>query len=874
MARSWSVAAIRAIDPAGPDAQVMITGAHIPDLKMRQSLFIIVLLMFSLSAVAADNNAARYKGRTVTSVIDEFRAMGFGFAYSTSLVSDTLPVTIEPTSTDELQIVKQILGPHNLTIRSEEGLWLIVRGDQGGQQQGEVLLIVRDKRDYAPLEQLTVRATPALASASILVPGIQQYSELEPGIYRIEVVASGFDPAVRRVYVEPGKTTEVTFLLEPERPEIEAITVSASRYEISRDINTSAFYLDQRTIQNMPDIGEDPVRVVQRLPGTAASGVSARAHFRGGEESETGIILNGQRLFDPFHIRDYNNIFSTIDARAIDGVEVFTGGFPARYGDRLSGFVLMNSLDTIQPRHTELGVSVFNTSILSAGTFPGGAAQWLVSARRSNLDLVLNPKLGQPNYYDVFSQLAFDLTPDVRLSLNGLYADDSVTVILENEPSELEQATSETQNAQFWVTLENQWSPVLRSISVVSFNSFSNHQLGETNDAEEIVSDVDDRRSVDRYGFRQDWFWNQSDIHLVQWGFQAENSEARYDYTGQAEFFGLSALYQDVDDTISRDLSAAPIGNSFAVYLSDRWKVARNTIVELGLRWDDQTYTGLVSDSQLSPRLSVLHAISPQTELRFSWGRYHQSQGIHELQIEDGVTSFFPAQRADHLIAGIRHSFNNKVSVRLELFQKDMSRLRPRFENLFDPLALIPELQPDRVRIAPSKARARGLEFSIDRTNGSLTWWASYTLSEVTDTVDGIKVPRSWDQTHALLAGINWNNAAWDFSLAANVHSGWPTTGMTLVDAPDPAADPIAIPGPRNAERHGTFASVDARISRRFSVGKGTITAFFEVANLFDRKNICCRDYDLADDTDDVLELSDDYWLPRLPAIGFLWEFQ
>jgi outer membrane receptor protein involved in Fe transport len=535
----------------------------------------------------------------------------------------------------------------------------------------------------------------------------------------------------------------------------------------------------------------------------------------------------------------------------------------------------MNSLDTMQPRHTELGVSVFNTSILSAGTFPGGDSRWLVSARRSNLEIFLDSKKhGRPNYYDIFAEVSFDLTPDVRLSLNGLYADDGVTVVLESEPSELEQVTSETQNAQFWVTLENQWSPVLRSISVVSLNSFSNHRLGETNDAEEIVSDVDDRRSVDQYGFRQDWLWNQSDIHLVQWGFQAENSEARYDYTGQAEFFGLAALYQDVDETISRDLSAAPVGNSFAVYLSDRWKVARNTIVELGLRWDDQTYTGLVSDSQLSPRLSVLHAISPQTEFRFSWGRYHQSQGIHELQIEDGVTSFFPAQRADHLIAGIRHSFNNKVSVRLELFQKDMSRLRPRFENLFDSLALIPELQPDRVRIAPSEAQARGLEVSIDRSSESFTWWVSYTLSEVNDTVDGIEEARSWDQRHSLIAGLNWNSGAWDFSLAANVHSGWPTTGMTLVDAPDPADDPIAIPGPRNAERLGTFASVDARISRRFRVGKGTITAFFEVANLFDRKNLCCRDYDLADDTDDVLDLSDDYWLPRLPAVGFLWEFQ
>ena len=140
------------------------------DIEMRRLFFINALLLISFCSVAADGDDTVYKGRTVTSVIDEFRAQGFGFAYSTSLVSDTLLVTIEPTATDELQIVKQILEPYNLTTRSEEGLWLIVGDDQGMQKKGQVLLIVRDKRDYSPLEQPTVNATPALASASILVP--------------------------------------------------------------------------------------------------------------------------------------------------------------------------------------------------------------------------------------------------------------------------------------------------------------------------------------------------------------------------------------------------------------------------------------------------------------------------------------------------------------------------------------------------------------------------------------------------------------------------------------------------------------------------------------------------------------------------------
>ena len=61
------------------------------------------------------------------------------------------------------------------------------------------------------------------------------------------------------------------------------------------------------------------MRATQRLPGAAASGTSAKTHFRGGEDSEIGIMLNGHPLFDPFHIRDYQSIFSAIDARAIEG---------------------------------------------------------------------------------------------------------------------------------------------------------------------------------------------------------------------------------------------------------------------------------------------------------------------------------------------------------------------------------------------------------------------------------------------------------------------------------------------------------------------------------------------------------------------------
>ena len=765
-----------------------------------------VLLLAAGTAVTDEPADGRYVGRTVMSVIDQFRNTGEPFAYSTNVVTEELRVVAEPDDGTPLQIVRQILQPYGLMVRQEAGVYLVVR------------------------------ARPQRAQSQ----------------------------------AAPRANQEVAV------PEIETVVVAASRYEISRDISVSQFSIDRRTIQNMPDIGEDPIRAAQRLPGAAASGASAMTHFRGGEENEVGIMLNGQWLFDPYHIRDYQSIFSAVDARAIQGVEVYTGGFPVRYGDSMSGLVLMESLDAEKPRHTEIGLSVFNTSLLSAGS--EGGKSWLFSARRGNLDLIINPKIGEPSYFDVFGEVSFDFSPNSRLSINALYADDGVELVLESDPLELEQVNSDSRNAQLWLRLDNQWSSELRSSTVLSLVDYEKARIGTANDAEKMIAAVSDLRDVRQFGLRQDWVWSRSDSHRTQWGVQVSAAEANYSYDGTAEYFGLQALYADQPDRIDRQLEASPDGGSYALYVSDRWRFNSRTTLEWGLRWDDQTYTEAGSDSQLSPRLNVLIRPSRSTELRFSAGRYHQSQPMQSLQIEDGIVDFWPAQRADHFIAGFKYLTDSDMALRLEMFQKEIRDVRPRFENLYDPLGIMPELQADRVRLDPSRATSRGVEISADRSQGPWNWWASYTWSEVTDRIDNRDVPRSWDQRHALQAGLDWQNEAWSFSAAMSVHSGWPATDLALLEVGiDSEGEPVfvAAPGNRNAQHHPSFASVDMRLSRRFNVRRGTLLAFVEVSNILNRRNVCCRDWDIGEDMlgNEMLEYSLDYWMPLLPAIGILWEF-
>jgi outer membrane receptor protein involved in Fe transport len=842
---------------------------------MRRLLFL--LLLVPLGGLADKASSLPLLGRPVIDVIEEYRAAGTPFAYSTNLVRRDLTVTEEPEPGDPVPVVRQILRPHGLTIEERAGVFLVVPFDRDGLESGSVLLVITSKDNDEPLLEAAVSVAPGLSNSHRIKPGIIEYPGVSPGRYRFSVEVAGFQTVRRVIDVWPGETKVISVDMELEKPEIETISVSASRYEILRDIAASQFILDQRTIQTMPDLGEDPIRVVQRLPGAAASGASAKTHFRGGDQGEIGIMLNGVWLFDPYHIRDYQSVFSSIDSRAIEGVEVYTGGFPVRFGNRMSGLVLMESLEALEPRHTEVGLSVFNTSVLTAGNETD--RRWLFSARRGNLDLVIDPEFGQPSYYDVFAEFAYDISPDTTLSVNSLFADDRVEVILESDPEELERVKSRTRNAQVWARLDNRWSDELSSSIVISAISFENLRRGSLNDEEKIVASVDDHRDIRQFGFRQDFLLNKASRHLLQWGLQIAYSDAKYVYRNDAEYFGLPALFEDEEESISTELSAAPQGAGYSLYFADRWKPSAKTIIEWGLRWDDQTYTDNSSDAQLSPRFSALRSVSDNTELRFSWGRYHQSQQINELQIEDGVTRFWPAQRADHLIAGVRHLFGGRYSLRVELFQKDMRNVTPRFENLYDPLGLIPELMPDRVRLDPSSARSRGLEISIDRSEGPLTWWASYVLSKATDRIGGRDELRSWDQRHAFQGGLGWSNSRWDVALAASVHTGWPLTELSLVEAgvdEDGEIEYAAVPGPRNVGRHPTFASIDFRLGRKWKLNRGSFLAFLEISNLTNRKNQCCLDWDFEDDEEtgeEIFERGVDYWLPLMPAIGLLWEF-
>jgi hypothetical protein len=800
-----------------------------------------LLVLFSVIVVqlAAAQPVLPLRGRSVQSVLDELRAAGAPLVYSSNLLSSTFTVASEPASTEPLALAREVLAPHGLTIREEGGVWLVVRGGV---------------RPPPPPGRLVVRASAAYAGTALAAASVEldppadaiggdsgrvTIEGVAPGRHALVVRSAGFLPERLSVDVAAGETTELAVALLEAVPKLDELIVSASRYDVSSNVQPSATYFSRDEIETLASLGDDTIRVAQRLPGVASNEFSARPYVRGGAANELAVVLDGVRLVEPYHLRDFQGVFSAVDQRIVGSVALHAGGFPAAYGDALSALMVIEPREPTELAH-EVGVSVLYTSVLSSGTFAGGSGSWLASARSSNLDRVLADSLGQPAYSDLFLRASTMLGERHRLVVGSLAFRDDIVLTLKDEPANAQSGASDTDSRQTWLRLDSEWSDAWSSTISFFDTSFDSWRRENVTDLDELVGAVDDRRELDAAGLRQVWSYEPTERQRWSFGAEAERRDMEYRYASAADRRGLLATLGGTAPP-ARVLAIAPGGERYGAFVEDRVRFTDRLIADLGLRFDRQSYLPPGFDSQFSPRASLLYRAGARTDVRLSYGRFFQPEGPLELQVEDGIADFARAQSATHTIVSVERRLGGTLALRAELYRKSTRHVRARYENLFDPLVLAAELRASRVHVVPDRAEARGIELLL---SGELpvAWWAGLSLAHADDRIDGVLVPRSWDQHQALSAGVTWPMGAWTLSAAAALHRGWPATEIGVVTTS--AGERAAVAGERNAIRLGNVSRLDARASRDFSVGPGALRFFFEITNLTNRQNPCCLVYE------------------------------
>lgn len=821
--------------------------------------------LLGLAALAASAAGPLYLGRPVVDVLAELRDGGLEFIYSSDLLPQTLRVLSEPQATSRMLIAREILEPHSLALAAvRPGLFAVVPMNQAGKS-GTVSGQIADAHSGRAITGARIELLPVGAVEWSDGDGRFAIGPVPQGDYELRVQAAGYNPARSAAVTVTAAGASAELRLEPVMAELSNVVVSTSRYAFEDSGTFGSVQIDGDTIAAQPTLGDDTIRALARLPGIAQSGLSARSSIRGGETGEVLTLLDGFPLRQVFHLPGYQAVFGVVDAGLIDDAEVYTGGFPVRYGNRMAGVFDLRTVDGASEPRTALGLSTLNAMARRGGRIGPWNGDWLAAARVGTLQPLLQAfasDAGDPTYADAYARAGAGDADRVRVTANMLWSRDELGIAPEDSG---ERGQIESRVRYLWLRGDRDWNDDVGSSIWMGQSRVESFRAGAFDKPGIGTGTVADRRESRFFEARAHVDWQVTDRHWFEGGAEWVREDAIYHYDAQAQYTPEAANLYGHDPSLLRQIDLEPHRERIAVFAAHRWQVTEDLVSEVGLRSQHTITAGTTTTHWLhDPRINLLWQLAPATSLRAHWGRFHQTDEVHELMVEDGLTAFPEAQQSDHIILGLDHRFANGIALRVEGFRKLQPEPRPRFENSLDALSVIPELAVDRVQLAPTAADVRGVELSLISEGFVSTRWIALAWSRAEDDFGRVRTPRGWDQTWAATVGIDWTYGPWRFGAIGSAHRGWPSTRV----------DANGL-GERNGIRLPTYGVLDLRAEYRRPLAIGNLALSFELTNALARHNVCCSMLKAVDDGSGGLTFTTQRrtWLPLVPAVGVLWEF-
>lgn len=632
------------------------------------------------------------------------------------------------------------------------------------------------------------------------------------------------------------------------------IVVTPGKFSIV-DHTRSNLTLPKEEIADFPLIDNDIMRASQIFPGVVSNDFSARFSVRGGEKDEILVRLDGMELYEPFHLQDYGGALSVIDLGLLDRADLLMGGFPARYGGKMSGVFDIVSKDGNREEVTgDFGIDLINAhALLEVPISKQG--DWILSIRRGYFDLLLPmifslleeyEKEYRPEYADLYSKVGYDLTDKDKLSLNILYSWDKNLV---NSYSGAEDLNSRYRNGMLWL----KWRRFLNQ--QVWSDLFFLNGLSDRNRQEGFGGQRGkalDIRDLNYLGFKWEVFAKVANRHFFQFGLDWRQLGGRYDYFNQLGINQAKPIEVKIDK----------MGNDLNVYLQDEWRIYSRTSINFGIRFSRQSYRSEeVRKYELSPRIALAFKPVEDIVLRGAWGHYHQPINLLAIPVEDQYTEIGRAELASHFVLGAEYLGLENSHFLLEAYYKKLDNLTGRMH--------IYGRQPV-ILASPDSGKASGLELLIrhqisDRLKCSL----GYGLSVAKERIGDKEFFRPFDQRHSM--GLN---LSYHLSLKSNLNVGWRFhSGQPSIPLANGTVGCERSIDEYNSERLPVYHSLDIRLTRLVHYEKWDMNVYFQIINLYSRKNIDARVLKIVEDDETAsiigCEVVDEPLLPIVPTLGF-----
>ncbi len=641
---------------------------------------------------------------------------------------------------------------------------------------------------------------------------------------------------------------------ENQKPiQLDKIVVTPGKFTIYEG-TTPQISISKTEIEQFPLIDNDIMRSGHIFPGVTASDFSARFSVRSGEKDGVAVRLDGIELYNPYHLQDFGGAISIVGLGLIQRADLLMGGFPAEYGQKMSGVFDLTSKEPNREKvSANFGLDLINATAQIEGplTDRGG---WILSARRGYIDLILAladiDDRYKPQYSDVYGKFKLQLTDADTLTLNGLYGWDYNLVRADDVSNSLE---SNYDNLTTWLNWRhifgtNHWTDVY----LYGGSSGQEKEAG--------VADFDNRDFL-YYGTKVELTSNVHDQHTIRSGVEWRWSDAKYDYFAKERIAGINN-YDEIDVNINQS------GNDIKFFLQDEWQIHAKLALNVGGRfiYQDSLLDG-VSNYEIGPRVALAFQANDNLILRGAWGIYHQPIDLVSLPVEDGITTAGSAEQSIHYILGFEYSATNNLLIKLEGYYKHydnlVGRLREfgRQTQVFTPL---------------DTADVKGFDlFTTHAVSNRLSWSLGYAFGIAEEETGGRTIYRESDRRHSIYLNSNYQFApSWLLYVSWRFNTGTPRTPLIHEKVESNCNRQFGEP---HAERLPPYHSLDFRITKRSIYKRWSLSWYFQILNLYNRSNIDQYAFsEIRDeDTNQLIDCSveSEPLLPIVPTLGITLTF-
>ena len=723
----------------------------------------------------------------------------------------------------------------------------------------------------------SARTGEGIAGASVLIVGTRtgavadsagayQITDVPAGSIRIRARFIGYADAELPASIDSGATRIVDFRLDESITTLGTVRTEAKASE--REVfeerpNLGVSLLSGKVVSSIPRLGEaDVLRAAQMLPGVMArNDFTAGLNVRGGEADQNQILLDGYPIFNPFHL---GGLFGTFIDGSVDGLELRTGGFPAPFGGRLSSVLDVRSAEeTRSGIHGTSTLSMLATSATVGSAFAAGQGSWMISARRTYADKVLDA-LGRdalPYYFrDGMAHGRYRLSNRTTVRTTLYTGRDDMT----GDLASANETAGGGDFSFFWgnrvagVTVDHQLTDSLSYRQRLSYTLFRTQlNLGDEGTQSSLRLD-NTVREINVGGALE----ARRGAHLPSVGYEV--TADRMVYRAGAPSSGVEFL-NDVQHPVAA-----------SGYVNDVWQPSSRLLIEGGLRYE---WVRGAEWSSLSPRLASKYFLTPNVALTAAVGRY--SQWLHSLAREDIPVRLFdfytasdtatPVSRASHFVVGTEAWIGSRRFVRIESYLKQYGRL------------VEPYLYEDPNVHGDEHVRVSGRSYGIDvlarqLEAGAWSGWIAYTYTFSMRTDSAVTYYPGQDRRNNVNILVSYRaSPKLHLSMRLGYASGTPYTYMTAQfprryydinlgawDTEGRTEDIQWVGGPRNALRLPSTQRLDLSMTRDMRKGV-TITPFLSIINLYNAKNILMYSFDYQGVPAKRTSYSQ---LPFLPTVG------